>query len=98
METGLKIDVANLDAPHRRALEEVIGQQLAANQQLIINVTQVEVPRSIAPRPAQTLDDWTKVYAGLSDEDIEDIDKIAKTRANLTRANLTRANLTRDVP
>jgi len=31
------------------------------------------------------LEDWTRVYDGLSDEEIEQIDAIAKTRANLTR-------------
>lgn len=46
MEKDLKIDVATLDTPHRRALEEVIGQQLAANQRLIISNTEVEVPPS----------------------------------------------------
>ena len=85
METSLKIDVANLDAPHLRALEEVIGQDLAANQRLVISVIEVAMPQTAAPREAQTLEDWTHVYDGLSDEEIEDIDKIAKTRANLTR-------------
>ena len=85
MENGLKIDVAALDAPHRRALEEVIGQQLATNQRLVISVIEVEMPTSAAPRAAQTLEDWAHVYDGLSDEEIEAIDKIAKTRANLTR-------------
>ena len=85
MESDLKIDVATLAPPHRRALEEVIGQQLAANQRLIISVTEVELVPSDQARPVQSLDDWTKVYDGLSDADIESIDKIAKTRANLTR-------------
>ena len=31
METDLKIDVAKLDGPHRRALEEVIGRGLESN-------------------------------------------------------------------
>jgi hypothetical protein len=85
METDLKIDVAALDDPHRRALEEVIGRQLAANQRLIISVTEAEVTPVADRRPAQSLDDWTSVYDGLSDDEIEAIDKIAKTRANLTR-------------
>jgi hypothetical protein len=85
METHRHIDVATLDAPHRRALEEVIGQPLTANQRLIVRIIEVPMPSSAAPRPAQTLEDWTSVYDGLSDEKIEAIDKIAKTRANLTR-------------
>ncbi|MEX1096264.1 MAG: hypothetical protein WED34_09460 [Planctomycetales bacterium] len=85
MEKDLHIDVATLDAPHLRALEEVIGRQLTANQRLIISVAEVEVPPSAGRRPAQTLDDWTHVYDGLSDDEIEAVDEVVKTRANLTR-------------
>jgi hypothetical protein len=85
MEASLNIDVATLDAQHRRALEEVIGRELAANQRLIISVTEVTSPPTADAKPAQTLEDWTHVYDGLDDEEIEAIDRIAKTRANLTR-------------
>jgi hypothetical protein len=85
MENGLKIDVATLDASHRRALEEVIGRELATNQQLMISVIEATTSLSGTMRPAQSLDDWTRVYEGLGDEQIEAIDEIAKTRANLTR-------------
>jgi hypothetical protein len=47
-----------------------------------------EVARGAASaetRRPQTLTDWTTVYDGLSDEQIEAIDKIIRTRANLTR-------------
>ncbi len=85
MEASLKIDVAALDDPHRRALEEVIGLELALNQQLVISVIDSGAPASDATRPAQSLDDWTRVYEGLSDQQIQCIDQIAKQRANLTR-------------
>jgi len=85
METDVKIDVAALDTPHRRALEEVIGRQLAGNQRLLISVIELGTEPRPEPRPAQTLDDWTRVYDGLTDEEIEAVDKIAKKRANLTR-------------
>ena len=85
METALNIDVAKLDTPHRRALEEVIGCELATHQRLLISVIDVTLPSDAASRPAQTLEDWTRVYDGLSDEQVDDIDAIAKTRANLTR-------------
>jgi hypothetical protein len=84
MESNLQIDVSSLDGPHRRALEEVLGHQLAVNQRLTISVTEV-VPLPQSAKPMQSLDDWTNVYQGLSDAEIEEIDKIAKTRANLTR-------------
>ncbi|HVC97145.1 MAG TPA: hypothetical protein VND64_25930 [Pirellulales bacterium] len=85
METERKIDVATLDAPHRRALEDVIGCELGIRQQLINSVIEVAAGPDDAARPAQTLEDWTNVYVGLSDTEIEAIDKVAKTRANFTR-------------
>jgi hypothetical protein len=85
VDTRLNIDVSTLDASHRRALEEVIGRQLSANQRLLISVIEVAVPTGSAPRPAQRLEDWTSVYDGLSDEEIQTVDTVAKTRANLSR-------------
>ncbi|HEX4128514.1 MAG TPA: hypothetical protein VHZ24_00635 [Pirellulales bacterium] len=85
IEVELKINVAALDAPHRHALEEVIGRRLATNQQLIICIKDVKPPPAAAFRPVQTLDDWTNVYEGLTDDEVGAIDKIATTRANLTR-------------
>jgi hypothetical protein len=86
MEVSRSIDVISLDATHRRALEDVIGVQLQANQRLVIGVREIETPPSESPsRQSQTLEDWTSVYDGLSDEQIEAIDRIAKTRADLTR-------------
>ena len=81
-------NVRDIDAEDRSALEHVVGQALRDNQRLIIQVTEVDVGREAATadtRPVQTLADWTKVYEGLSDEEIEAVDKIIKTRANLTR-------------
>jgi hypothetical protein len=86
METNHIIDVTSLDALHRRALEDVIGVQLQANQRLVIGVTD-----AVSPAPAktarrmQTLDDWRAVYAGLTDAEIEEIDRIVNTRSDLTR-------------
>lgn len=85
MEIERKIDVAALDAPHRRAVEEFIGPQLASNQQVVISVTEPVAPQDSASGPVQTLEGWTDVYEGLSDLEIEAIDQVAKTRANLSR-------------
>jgi hypothetical protein len=84
METRHEIDVTNLDSAHRRAFEDVIGQQLRLNQRLVINVTETEARKAKDPR-AQSLADWTHVYEGLTNEQIEAIDHNVKTRANLTR-------------
>lgn len=86
METSREIDVTNLDEKHRRALKDVIGTQLHRNQRLIISVTEVDVATHEPPaRAAQSISDWTNVYEGLTDQEIEDIDRAVKTRANLTR-------------
>lgn len=84
MGVELQIDVVSLDDSHRRVLEEVIGRELAANQRVTISVSDVAAPSS-APKPAQSLQDWTGVYEGLSDNEVDEIDRIVKTRAKLTR-------------
>jgi len=56
----LKIDVATLDPQHRRALEEVFGRQFAANQRLMISVTELKVPMGNEPKPARSLGDSTR--------------------------------------
>jgi hypothetical protein len=81
METSREIDVTNLDAAHRRALEDVIGSRLEQNQRLIISVAEIDATAT----PAQSVHDWTKVYDGLSDEEVDSIDGDVKTRADLTR-------------
>jgi hypothetical protein len=83
METNLVIDVTDLDSAHRRALEDVIGTQLQHNQRVVIRVTTVE-PNG-AERRVQTLDELPDIYKGLSEEQVEAVDRDIKTRANLTR-------------
>jgi hypothetical protein len=62
----------------------VIGHQLGANQRLTIHVTDVQPPSS-EQKPPQSLADWISIYEDLSDAEVEEIDQIIKTRANLTR-------------
>jgi len=84
METSHEIDVTNLDAEHRHALEDVIGRQLRLNQRLVISVTEKGAHKAARPSP-QSLSDWAKVYEGLTDEQIAAIDRDARTRADVTR-------------
>ena len=58
---------------HRHALEEVIGCELASQQRLIISVIEVKMPVTDDAQPPQTPDDWTSVYDGLSDCEIDQI-------------------------
>jgi hypothetical protein len=84
MDASITIDVTTLDLAHRQALEDVIGTRLHEGQRLVIGVTQSDRPAS-GPARKPTIEDWAKVYEGLTEQQIEEIDRIAKTRANLTR-------------
>jgi len=77
--------VADIDSADRLALEHLIGKHLTENQQVVISVTEVGTTESSTTNVPQTLDDWTHIYDGLSDQEIEAIDKIVNTRANLSR-------------
>jgi hypothetical protein len=57
-------------------LERVVGQRLRDNQKLIIQITEVDGDE-VSGNPhqwRQTLADWTNVYEGLSDQEIEEIE------------------------
>ncbi len=74
----------SLDEFHRRALEDVLGRELRANEQLVISVLNLEPP-SAGERAPQSLDAWSHVYEDLSPEEITRIDEVAKSRAKLSR-------------
>jgi ribosomal silencing factor RsfS len=81
-------NLRDIDQVDRHVLEHVVGQALRDNQRLIIQIAEVDLAHEIPTtdaQPPQTLADWTKVYEGLSDEQVEAVDKTIKTRANLTR-------------
>ena len=84
METSRTIDVASLNATHRQAIEDMIGVQLRANQRLTIEIGEAPAKESEESRPP-TLADWESLYDGLTDEQIELIDRIINTRATFTR-------------
>jgi hypothetical protein len=86
METITR-QVGELRDNERSAAELLVGHRLRGNERLILQVLDLDVvqPPLQDSRPAQTLEDWAHVYDGLSDDEIEAIDAIAKTRANLTR-------------
>ncbi|HLJ11334.1 MAG TPA: hypothetical protein VKU82_09095 [Planctomycetaceae bacterium] len=82
METFIR-NVGDIDAHDRQALERVLGQSLRENQQLVIGIVNPQVPPQGAQEPlprgingAPALPEWCNVYAGLSDEEIADIEAI----------------------
>jgi len=87
METITR-NIRDISQPDKLALEHVIGQQLAENQQIIIQICSLDLNSSSAPfasDPTQGLPDWCNVYAGRSDEQIKSIETTVLQRANLTR-------------
>lgn len=81
-------NVRDISQPDRLALEQVIGQQLAENQQVIIQICNLDLgPNSTQAETESTqgLPDWCNVYAGRTDEQIEAVERTALQRANLTR-------------
>jgi len=85
---NLTFNVRDIDPGDRQVLEHVIGRPLHQNLQLII---QIVGPDSALPtaQPADAaaadLPEWCNVYAGLSDEEIAEVEKIALTRVELSR-------------
>lgn len=87
-------NVRDIDSADRNALEHILGQPLGENQQLVIRVVTISVDPQVARPPngetaAPSLPDWCRVYEGLSDQEIADVEEIALTRANVSRPSPT---------
>lgn len=92
MQTVIR-NVSDINDQDRQALEHVLGQQLSENQQLVIQVVKLQVA-PIAPAESGgrrnsdvILPEWCNVYAGLSDDEIAELEKAILTRADLTRSS-----------
>jgi hypothetical protein len=86
METVV-YNVRDLRSDDRSAAEQLVGHSLRENQKLVIQVVNVDLT---AERPgngtgAGKLPEWCNVYAGLTDEEIADLEKTILTRADLSR-------------
>ena len=85
-------DVRDIEAEDRRSLEQILGCPLKDNQRLLIQVLdRAEAPETVpagdlSEPPAAQLPDWCRVYEGLSDEEIAEIESIVLKRADLSRS------------
>ena len=82
-------NVRDISLPDKLALEHVIGQQLAENQQVVIQISSLDMQpeKQRAEQSAVNgLPEWCNVYAGLTDDQVSDIERAAMQRADLTRA------------
>ena len=79
-------NVRDISPPDKLALEHVIGQPLT--EQVIIQIYSIDLrsePTTTETKSAQGLPDWCNVYAGLTDKQVEAVERTALQRANLTR-------------
>lgn len=78
--------VRDIEARERRVLEQVLGRQLSEDQQLIVQIAdsagQCEQQEVAA---GKHLPDWCNVYAGLTDEQVKEVEEIILQRMDLTR-------------
>jgi hypothetical protein len=88
-------NVGDIDAHDRQALEHVLGLSLRENQQLVIHIVNLNVEAEAAKTPASkqgsetpVLPDWCKVYEGMSDADIDDMEHTILQRADLGRPTI----------
>lgn len=78
--------VGEMQANERSAAELLMGHSLRGHEQLILQVLGLNgIELSKDSRPAQSLPDWCNIYNGLTDEEIDNIDK-SIVRCNLSRS------------
>jgi len=84
--------VSDLPLEERRLYESVLGRPLREDQQVILQVTkQAEAPRGArpgtdqTPGPARSLPQWCRVYEGLSDDQIADLEQTILCRSDFSR-------------
>jgi len=78
--------ISDLAGGQRSAAEQLVGHPLHEDQQLVIQVVnlarnKIEIPKE---NEEGMLPDWCNVYEGLTDDEIDSLDR-AITRLNLTR-------------
>jgi hypothetical protein len=84
-------NTADLNRDDRTLLEQLLGEQLHDDQQLVIGMVDRQSCRkppdetNIATAEAPTLPDWCNVYEGLSDEEIADLERVILPRADFSR-------------
>jgi hypothetical protein len=91
MDTTIR-NVRDIDSDERRVYETALGQKLQENQQVLLHVITLASEQPApggedqpAKQPCGQLPDWCNVYEGLSDEEIEDIEKVILDRSGWTR-------------
>ena len=76
METIIR-NVRDLREPERSTLERLVGHELRQTQQLVIQIKgDGTEDRAIVQPAVGELPDWCRIYEGLSDAEIDDLDRL----------------------
>lgn len=67
-------DVRDIARAERTALEQLVGQTLSDDQRLLIQIVPAPDPVSLVT-PAGSLPEWCDVYAGLTPEQVDDLER-----------------------
>ena len=83
-------NVRDLERHERRVYESVLGEKLREDQKILIQVIDLsgrpaEEPAAGAPAAAAPLPEWCRVYEGLSDQELAEVEDVVLARADLTR-------------
>ncbi len=87
METIIRT-VHDIDSEDRSALEHMLGHKLREQQQVIIHLAGVDLAE---PEDTElsatnaTLPEWCRVFEGLSDRELAELDQVILDRADLSR-------------
>ena len=86
MESVIR-NVRDIDSRERQALEHVLGQQLKENQKIIIQVVTVpsEESEGTEQAPDTQLPTWCNVFAGLTDDQVAEVEEVMLQRSDLSR-------------
>ena len=88
METIVR-PVRDLDHIDRSALERIVGHELTESEQVVVTVVnfvnRAGQDDAVGKPASDDVPDWWKIYDGLSDQEIDELDQAIRQRADLTR-------------
>lgn len=74
MQTVMR-NVRDLDGADRTAVEKLVGHALRESERVVIHVTDATDGPAERPAPNDELPAWCNVYEGLSDAEIDELDR-----------------------
>jgi hypothetical protein len=78
--------VEELSLADKRAIERILGIDLAGTEQITIRLSKPDTsPLAIVESTDEQIPEAWKIYEGLSDEEVDILDRAIRQRANLTR-------------